>query len=1220
MLGKNNQPETARRVANRQERYGLRKLNVGLCSVALGALLLLGAPAVAHADATATGQANDQLSHSTGTPGPTSATPARTNQAAPDMVTLNAPEQAPTAQTPADQSPKQSTPTPAAQRATSSVVDQNAKGDQVTLTHGDSASQAVRNIAITVPATSGDTISVTVPPIFSVTDNGNGQGYTRTETSQPVTTPIYQTTKQEATTEIQYQITNVNGNFSLNLSLTPTVSDWSFLKPGSTYQVIVKRDGEVVGMVTYTIGDRTQVTESGMQFDQNQKGALQTDQDYAVGIELQNDGQNDGDLLAGTITLQVPDGFTVKSNRVGFASGLEVPNNGGPILTGDVDQYFNTLTDGSMQVSQPGGAGTPVTITFKTGKAGLNQGLLVFFGSYAKALAAGDNHFSGQVTYYSTNGAKERTLLPDLTTSFDKAVNLAVGDHNQHSDVTVALVPNSSPDQIYHDQSVDGHLQSDLHQTGYNYGGPRKVQVINSGNIAQTNVNVQLTLAPGTVLYQDGATYAYELEVITTSQNQPNGVTITLTNGKVIQWVPQSTWVASNNNASVIPISADMIKQGVAADGSNIAAIDLGFKNLTAGTKVQIFYGRNAILNQPDQTAATYQVKVTSDQEPDGKTDQLTLPIKNAPVQTASDTSWTTNFNNGDHYQPMSQNGGSQATIGYTFQAAIGTQNGNATEYLVTIPRGFTVDPSTLTLFQGADASAGKEIPKYLGGKIDYLGTVGPNGEQVFKVSLPITPSYVRPVYLWGADGKPLQLSATAVVPGSFQYNQATYDQTHLALVEPIDNGAFNKTGGEGAVTLANGQTYQVLSPNFGFPSNNISYGFNFASTYSGYDAIKGSSDTHYTQPYDPAHPDTTAVHLNYGATGDQAKTTGSIMLENVLSEIGESPSTINLVNLPEMGANGATATLNLTGAGTLHNTGDVKDAQLLYGFAPVTKMGALTKDDLAGFVTAGQVTDWSKVRAVALVDGVMDPQATSWAELPFTVAALQDQLPSTTVTLPTNFTGDHNGPVLAHPILAVTIDRYVTVTANYVDQDTGKPIAKSDVQENVKSGSSYQTSELANDQVPKGYHLVTVKGQPSGTAGTSAITVTYYYAKDAKTPKPDPQPEPQPKPKPEPQPQPQPQPQPESTQPKGAVTSEQPAPTQGMPAPGKLVVSQPVAPRPVMVADGLVQPHLQAPAHKPARRLPQTGNQAGTPLSLVGLRLLSLTSLLGLGKVRHQD
>ena len=48
----------------------------------------------------------------------------------------------------------------------------------------------------------------------------------------------------------------------------------------------------------------------------------------------------------------------------------------------------------------------------------------------------------------------------------------------------------------------------------------------------------------------------------------------------------------------LLSIDDKAISAGVAKDGSNIKALDIGYKNIEAGTKVKINFSNNAILEK----------------------------------------------------------------------------------------------------------------------------------------------------------------------------------------------------------------------------------------------------------------------------------------------------------------------------------------------------------------------------------------------------------------------------------------------------------------------------------------------------------------------------------------------------------------------------------------------------------------------------------------------
>lgn len=233
-----------------------------------------------------------------------------------------------------------------------SVTDDNTNSSNVTLTHGDNST---RNVTVSVPVSEGDTVTVTVPYIFSASTDQDttGEYYTVTTSSESVSNPGYITIKSFANTTFTYTMTG-SRSVEFNVKLTLTVSDWSFLTPGSQFQVVVRKNGQDVGYVTYTIDDPATITSSNLSLDQNQTTNLVTGQKYAIGLNLANNGTNDGDNFAGTTVVKVPDGWLLDTSG-NYAYGLNDGQGKGSTQVGDTLDTFNDLSTGGVTVSQDGG-------------------------------------------------------------------------------------------------------------------------------------------------------------------------------------------------------------------------------------------------------------------------------------------------------------------------------------------------------------------------------------------------------------------------------------------------------------------------------------------------------------------------------------------------------------------------------------------------------------------------------------------------------------------------------------------------------------------------------------------------------------------------------------------------------------------------------------------------------------------------------------------------
>ena len=1005
----------------------------------------------------------------------TSSTPDSTSTAASSAATTSATT---------DSSSASSASSSAATTATgTSVTDDTTNSTDVTLGHGDNST---RNVTVSVPVNEGDTVTVSVPYIFSASTDQDttGEYYTVSTSTQAVADPGYDTSKSLANTTFTYTMSG-SRSVEFNVKLTPTVSDWSFLTPGSQFQVIVKKNGEDVGNVTYTIADPATITSTNISLDQNQTTNLAVGQKYAVGINLANNGTNDGDNFAGTTVVNVPDGWQLDTASYA-AYGLNSST-----AVGDTITTFNDLTNGNVTLSQDGGAGTPVTISFNTAKSSLNNDEIILWGTYTKELSANDNTFSATTTYYSTNSSDEKATNGTLTAQGTQNLGLPVTS-NENASLQAEFTPTSG--DIFTDNgTADGTHQSDDIQ--YDYQDGRTIVVNNNGNVEQTNVNIHLDLEPGTVL--NGGNGSYSLAFQTTSENQPGVITVTTTDGKTYTSSP--VYVTSNNNSWIWTIDDDAIAAGVAKDGSNIASLDISYKkdisykNIEAGTSLKISFANNSILSAATSKkagdTASYQYKVTSDQDTAGQTGSMDLKIADPTNKAVSFTGQVENQPSGS-YQPTSTDGGNTATIVYNFRNSA-TAN-DSSSYLVTIPEGFDVtDTSQLHLYQNNQ--------EYTDGTIEDLGYVGVNGERMFKVTLGTTPSYQSPIYLKGSSADtPITIVANEdQLPASYSYrNGDTSNGTAMSLIMAInDQDQFsNNSWDEETLTLKDGSTYNVVLSQTGWYANytEASYNFTYPSTYGQLNGIKSSADNKYTTS------SRQAVSLNYSDNNNVSNTTGTIRLTNILTDKSTSSYSNNIINLPGV-ENGDSATLQLTGPATETTTnGNVADVEVLYSTSYVTD-----PTDTSSFVSADQITDWSQIKSVILKSGAMEPSAVAATYLPFEVTALADGVNNTTVNLPEYFAGDHSGVTYTvNSSLKVNVQRYVDVTTNWVTQaDDGSQTAiKTPTTETVQSDSAYTTSGLATSEIPANYHLLETPSNATGTTGSSNVNVTYVYVADTTT------------------------------------------------------------------------------------------------------------------------
>ena len=443
------------------------------------------------------------------------------------------------------------------------------------------------------------------------------------------------------------------------------------------------------------------------------------------------------------------------------------------------------------------------------------------------------------------------------------------------------------------------------------------------------------------------------------------------------------------------------------------------------------------------------------------------------------------NFNN-TSYQPTSEDGGNIATITYQIRNIV-QYNDIPSSYFIAIPQGFDLeDASQLHVYKHGGAL-------YEAAVVEDLGYIGINGERMFKISLPETPWYRTPVLINGTSyTTPLQIVANKnQLPLSYAYPEngmsLFMELNENDQVSAPTNGFANIS----EVTLRDGKTYKVRSTNLGYykTPNEVSYSFTYPSTYGQMNGIKAADAGKYTE-------ETGTTKLAYSSSKELANSKGTIRLANVLTDKGISEYSYNVINLPSI-ANGDNATIVLTGEGvdkvTTTGTGN---GQLLFAYTPFVG-DQVTEAALVDFVTADQVTDWSKVKAVVLKSDKLDPSATAMAELGFKITSIKDGSSVVDVTLQDHFTGEHEnstgvgGIYNVAPTYKLEIQRYVDVTTRWIDTD-GNELQAPDVQ-SIMSGATYVTTGITRPH----YKFVKVEGQPAGVTAGQDIVVTYIYEAD---------------------------------------------------------------------------------------------------------------------------
>ena len=483
-------------------------------------------------------------------------------------------------------------------------------------------------------------------------------------------------------------------------------------------------------------------------------------------------------------------------------------------------------------------AGEPVVIDFNNAKTDLLKGSLLLFGTYTTELVASDNNFDATVAYYSINTAGERAKDMIQQAVGTKRLNLAVATKVNNSWGAQFKKKMVRSTQIM--VKLMGNTNLMIQKLDYNDNGSliRSIEVYNNGNVAQENVLIHLDIEPGTIM--NGGEGEYALAITSSSENQPSGLTrATLTDGRTVD-LQMGNFVTSNVNSIVVAIDDKAISAGVAKDGSNIKALDIGYKNIEAGTKVKINFSNNAILEKGTtkkvNDTAEYSYTVTSDkgQELTGK---MSLNIKAPNPSKNQFTGNILNFNN-TSYQPTSEDGGNIATITYQIRNIV-QYNDIPSSYFIAIPQGFDLeDASQLHVYKHGGAL-------YEAAVVEDLGYIGINGERMFKISLPETPWYRTPVLINGTSyTTPLQIVANKnQLPLSYAYPEngmsLFMELNENDQVSAPTNGFANIS----EVTLRDGKTYKVRSTNLGYykTPNEVSYSFTYPSTYGQMNGIKAT-------------------------------------------------------------------------------------------------------------------------------------------------------------------------------------------------------------------------------------------------------------------------------------------------------------------------------------------------------------------------------------------
>lgn len=1140
MLSKNNEKMLTERNMNQRQRFGLRKLTVGVASVLLGTTFFMGTQ-VAQADSLGNAPAEKQ-------PVAQQVTSTTNNDPAVKGNAVKLPSQSATDPTEGGTTASHSTTPVSGDRSATQTVNTNAVKANATSDASKSATNGQKDSATVNPGSAskkqdknanllstslqettagttitdngqtkvnltrdnyqnnrqlifnaygkaGDTITVNVPKIFTPSaDQDKAHGVT-----------VKENQNSDGSTTFTYSFTNsANRSFGLNMVLQTAIQDWDLLNAGDQYQITVKKNGNSEAQITYIIGKTdtstgqvtkkdTEITDAIVKVDPTEHGNLVQGQKYAFGIQLPNTGSADSDNYKGSLTIVVPDGFVLDQ---GGAYGITADSDFGKI---------DAVNPQGLQISQNGGAGTPITVNFDNSKSNLNNDHILFWGTYTKNLNAENNKFVVNPFDYQTENKGQLSAIKHFTGKA-QAINLPVTDTERSSVKSVFTVPS----KIGTDNGTanGAHQYEDTNNWKYP-DGSTSISITNDGNVAQTNVKVHLDVEPGTIFTSKGINFNM------TGENAGIRVIATLKDGSKIVLVDHNMQPVNSNSDS-----ASLDKDTSAKDGSNIKALDITLDKIHAGSEADITFnsGTSAILTSATSKKAgdqaDYSYTVSSDQQAVSKPEAKQVEIVDPDKVTfqLNFKGISQNFQNGTYDKNSINSAGlmNSGKISYIIYHNKEDKN-RPSSYFIVIPAGFHVEDAAnnLRLFHN-----GQVLPSDQG-TIKLLPDRGPEGEYIYRVNLSFTPGQNgegNPVYVQKDNNLDIPLTINDNQgPASFNYIQhqagnSEHGQTGIALLMEInsDGDVKDSDGFQGndfhSFTLG-GKTYSVMPEDLGYHTTSIPWGYSDAkytflgpSTYGADSGVRNSASSKYQDPENPG-----VTELQFGSkVPNAAMQSGQLRLSNLLTEAGDSKYSYNIINIP----NGDDVDFKLS-SGIVTSSDGNNNSTLWYStntFTDTARLNhALTDAEMQslGFVKADAVHDWSNIKSVLLMTGPLTKETTVNAYVPFTVNGMRNGLKTANVTLQNLFQGEHNNTVVSdNPTLNLHVTRYVTVTTKWINQDTGTDIKPAETGDPLTAGSSYSTLPLDTSEIPEGYYLSGTPSNANGTVDTSDVIVKYVYVK----------------------------------------------------------------------------------------------------------------------------
>ncbi|PIO83824.1 hypothetical protein BSQ39_09710 [Loigolactobacillus backii] len=924
-----------------------------------------------------------------------------------------------------------------------SLVDSN-----TTTTISDS-NNTPHNIVVTANVKAGDILTITASSCFYDSTSDDVMDYKKT-------------TSADGASDIWTYTVTQSGIEAFNFTINAT----SLGNSAGTASVVLANNGITEAELDYKLSAITQkiLDVGAVRLDQNQTGALSTNQDYAFALTFTGNASSYSSVST-NLSIEVPAGFQLVGTANTVTSGVTV---------GDTTKDYYTETglsssSGGISITQPDGVGTALQVSGYGAKSGY---CVYFWGTYANAVTASNNTFvaSGST---QVSGFNVHAISSSLNVKKEVSDDPADKNVSEKSDTFYTSVLNSNEGQndgsnVYLDSlNADGSKLSD--DATYSFTtATRSASYLNNGNVAQTNVKVSVDLEPGTEAPENVAGQYY-YSVSNNSYSKAISAVVTFSDGS------QATYSSTDLKYGQIVLAN--------SDGSNVSNITVTWDQVLPGEHAYVTYMANKVITSKELgDKATYTFQTSSDQAPTAQLSELQLNIVSAPKKSIINTE--TIKPDGIGIIVDGQTGlngilhlGEQYGIDFTV-------GGNATHYGTY----YLVAPEGTDFVSNSIQAEGPFAQVNLENYVTDLGYVGPKGQHVMQLDLSsvLTSSnllyYNRFGVLFSVNNDTLPITNTLAASDVVQL--LANDKYTLVAGQKLSTVQYGNITIPVITTNSTVSSYQIVIPSYFEGEDGIDDGLTAKDTFLNYDATD---------------PDNTTARFSSGATSDTTDDINSstIQMISVNGTSVSSPWTQNLITLPSID-NGDAFNLVLTGAvdqPTVQNAAG--DAQILYSTQSI-KAVAGQKVDQSSFVTADKITDWSTVRSILVVTGSLVQGDIVIAQLPVAIQNINSIPVDSSAIFDGTFVAENSDSTISQMsnTMAAKVIATSNVTTEWLQEDANgvqtaiKPAETTAYEIN----DDYTTSGLLKGDIPAGYVLSATPTNATGTTGKDPITVTYLY------------------------------------------------------------------------------------------------------------------------------